>query len=334
MRYRIGMYGGSFNPLHMGHVDCIIRAANMCEKLYIVLSIGNKRKEIDMRVRYRWLYQLTKHIGNVEIFTIEDNDETKADYARNSWDKDAEYVKNYIGDRIDVVFCGSDYDENSFWNVCYPESELYIFERNDISSTKIRENPYKYWAWIPNVVKPYYVKKVLLIGSESTGKSTLTINLANYYNTNYIEEAGKELSEKSGTDTLMLSEDFTEILLQHKLNEIKAIECSNKVLFIDTDALITQFFMNFLEDAGIDKNKALSDAIDGLNNYDLILFLEPDVKFVNDGNRSEIIENNREKYSEQIKLLLKEHGKEYICINGDYQDRYKKAIDAVNNILK
>jgi HTH-type transcriptional repressor of NAD biosynthesis genes len=198
------MYGGSFNPLHMGHVDCIIRAANMCEKLYIVLSVGCKRNEIDMRVRYRWLYQITKHIGNVEIFTIEDNDATKADYGVNSWKKDAEYVKSYIKDKIDVVFCGSDYDENSFWNVCYPESELHIFERNDISSTEIRKNPYKCWDWLPNIVKPYFVKKVLLIGGESTGKSTLTINLANHYNTNYIDEAGRELSEKSGTDTLML----------------------------------------------------------------------------------------------------------------------------------
>ena len=242
-------------------------------------------------------------------------------------------MKSYIKDKIDVVFCGSDYDENSFWNVCYPESELHIFDRNDISSTEIRKNPYKCWDSLPNIVKPYFVKKVLLIGGESTGKSTLTYNLANNYNTNYIDEAGRELSEKSGTDTLMLSEDFTEILLQQKLNEIKAIEQSNKVLFIDTDALITQFFMNFLEDSGIERNKALSDAIDGLNNYDLILFLEPDVKFVRDGGRSEIIERDREKYSNQIKKLFDEHGKEYVCIAGDYQERYLKAIEAVDELI-
>ena len=41
--YQVGMYGGSFNPLHMGHVDCILKAAGMCKELYIVLSIGYKR---------------------------------------------------------------------------------------------------------------------------------------------------------------------------------------------------------------------------------------------------------------------------------------------------
>ncbi len=334
MQYNVGMYGGSFNPLHMGHVDCIIRAANMCKELYIVLSIGHNRGEIDGRIRYRWIYQLTKHIGNVKIITLEDEAASKAEYDEKYWQSDADKVKAAVGKPIDVVFCGSDYDENSFWNKCYPESKLYIFPRNDISSTEIRKNPYAHWDWIPNIAKPYYVKKVLLMGGESTGKSTLTINLANRFNTNYIDEAGRDISERSGTDMMMLSEDFTEILLQHKLNEIKAIEHSNKVIFEDTDALITQFFMGFLEDPGIEKNKALSDAIDALNSYDLILFLEPDVAFVQDGDRSEEIRDNREKYSDQIKDLILSHGKRFVTVSGSYEKRYEKAIIEVNRLFE
>ena len=334
MQYNVGMYGGSFNPLHMGHVDCIIRAANMCKELYIVLSIGHNRGEIDGRIRYRWIYQLTKHIGNVKIITLEDEAASKAEYDEKYWQSDADKVKAAVGKPIDVVFCGSDYDENSFWNKCYPESKLYIFPRNDISSTEIRKNPYAHWDWIPNIVKPYYVKKVLLMGGESTGKSTLTINLANRFNTNYIDEAGRDISERSGTETMMLSEDFTEILLQHKLNEIKAIEHSNKVFFEDTDTLITQFFMGFLEDPGIEKNKALSDAIDALNSYDLILFLEPDVAFVQDGDRSEEIRDNREKYSDQIKDLILSHGKRFVIVSGSYEERYEKAITEVNRLFE
>lgn len=334
MRYKVGMYGGSFNPLHMGHVRCMIQAANMCERLYVVLSIGNNRDEIDYRIRYRWLYQLTEHIGNVKIILLSDDAETKKAYTEEYWKKDAEKVKSEIAESIDIVFCGSDYDKNSFWNVCYPESKFYVFERDDISSTKIRENPYEHWEWIPDIVRPYYTKKVLLIGGESTGKSTLTINLANHFNASYIDEAGRDISERSGTDLLMLSEDFTEILLQHKLNEMKALEAGKKILFEDTDALVTLFYMNFLQDSNIKKNKALADAIDALNQYDLILFLEPDVEFIQDGDRSIEIQSDREKYSSQIKELLRSHGRSFTCISGSYQERYLKAVEAVEEVLK
>ncbi|MCI9556137.1 MAG: AAA family ATPase [Lawsonibacter sp.] len=332
-QYETGMYGGSFNPLHLGHVDCILQAASLCRRLYIVLSVGVNRGEVPYRVRYRWLYQLTCHLGNVAILTLEDSAAAKADYTRDLWEKDAAAVKAQIGAPIDVVFCGDDYGEDSFWNLCYPDSALYIFPRNGMSSTEIRKNPYRRWDWLPEPVRPWYVRKVLLMGGESTGKSTLTISLARRFNTNYVAEAGRELSEKSGTDRMMLSQDFTEILLQHKLNEMRALEHSSKVLFIDTDALVTQFYMNFLEDPEIEKNAALSDALDALNTYDLILFLEPDVAFVQDGDRSPVIRDHREKYSRQIKDLLERRRRSFVCISGGYEERYCRAVELVQELL-
>lgn len=174
---------------------------------------------------------------------------------------------------------------------------------------------------------------MLLISSESTGKSTLTINLSHHFNTNYIEEAGRDISARSGTDLLMLSTDFTEILLQHKLNEIKALEKSNRLLFVDTDALVTQFYIEFLEVDEKAKTKSLSDAIDALNTYSLILFLEPDVAFVQDGDRSEVVHSERSLYSEQLKSILRTHGKNLVSISGDYQTRYELAVAEVEKLL-
>ncbi|MBQ8398527.1 MAG: AAA family ATPase, partial [Clostridia bacterium] len=75
------------------------------------------------------------------------------------------------------------------------------------------------------------------------------------------------------------------------------------------------------------------DAIDQINSYDLILFLEPDVRFVQDGGRSEIIHENREKYSEQIKEIFRTHHKNFVCISGNYQNRYLQAIKEVEKLF-
>lgn len=333
MNYHVGMYGGSFNPLHMGHVDCIIKAASQCSQLYVVISYRNNSTDVDVRIKYRWVYQITKHIGNVKIILLEDKLDKKSDYTKQYWEKDCEIVKKKIGAKIDVVFCGDDYDKTSFWNVCYPESDLIIFPRSKYNSTDIRANVYAHWDWLPLVVRPYYVKKVLIIGTESCGKSTLTVNLAHHFNTNYLEEVGRELSELSGTDTMMLSSDFTRILLEHKAKELQLIEHSNKVLIEDTDCLITKFFMNFLEDENIEKNTLLADAIASLNKYDLILYMEPDVEWVQDGDRSEIIAADRYKYGDMIKKLYADFDFHFVCLSGTYLERYEQAIKLIEEIM-
>lgn len=334
--YKTGMYGGSFNPLHLGHVKCITMAAALCEQLNIVICDAPEREEVDIKIKYRWLYNVTKHLPNVRLHILEDNTQSKEEYGENLWMEDAKKVKEMIGRPVDVVFCGDDYDnDNNFYKKCYPESEIVYIKRDGISSTLIRSNPYKYWEMLPLCVRPYYVKKVLLIGGESVGKSTMSINLANCYNTVYVEEAGRDISMKSGTDKMMLMEDYTEILLTHKLNEMKACERANKLVFIDTDCLITRFYLEFLnsDTPGKAENDALADAISDINEYDFVFFLEPDVAFVQDGTRNEAIRLEREKYSNRIKEIFESHGVEYVSVSGSYNERFMKIVSVIDEAL-
>ena len=117
---------------------------------------------------------------------------------------------------------------------------------------------------------------------------------------------------------------------------MEAVRYSNKLLFVDTDALITKFFSHFLfTDPGILKrNDDLANAIAAVNHFDLILFLEPTVAFVQDGTRNERLLEDRLGYSRQIKKLFDEFGMKYYCIDGDYEQRFLTAREIVRKELK
>jgi HTH-type transcriptional repressor of NAD biosynthesis genes len=185
------------------------------------------------------------------------------------------------------------------------------------------------------VAKPHYVQKVLIVGGESTGKSTLCQNLALAYNTNYVAEVGRDTCEYAGGEDLMIAEDLYENLLRQKVNVMNALKESNRICFVDTDALTTLFYAQFLLGYGeqYEHCKNLAKEINALNDWDLVLFLEPTVDFVQDGTRNEKIAADREKYSREIKWLVDKHSVPYECIDGDYLDRFTKAKEVIEKKL-
>ncbi len=340
MKYKVGMYGGSFDPLHIGHIHDIIKASSMCEELYAIISWCDGRESTSKELRYRWILNSTRHLPNVKIILIEDKAVSKEEYNTNYyWEKGAKDIKNAIGKPIDVVFCGDDYyGTNRFESLYCPESKVIYFERKEvpISSTEIREWASNHWDYIPNVCKSYYTRKVLVVGGESTGKSTLVQNLALAYNTNFVSEVGRDTCAYAGGEKYMTVDDLYENLLKQRINVDEAAKSSNRILFVDTDALTTKFYVNFLLDETSSHAKLCNElalAIHNINKWDLVLFLEPTVDFVQDGTRSEEIASDREKYSNQIKALLQENGVRYTCLDGDYLDRFVKAKSIIKNQL-
>lgn len=331
MRYKVGMYGGSFDPLHLGHISDIIKAAAVCEELYVMISWCEGRESTSKELRYRWILNCTKHLPNVRIILVEDQAVSKEVYNTDYyWEKGAQDIKNAIGKPIDAVFCGSDYlGTNRFESLYCPESAVIYFDREEvpISSTEIREWASAHWDYLPEVCKDYYARKVLVVGGESTGKSTLVQNLALAYNTNYVAEYGRVTADYAGGEDFMLADDLHENLLRQRINIIDAAKKSNRILFVDTDAITTLFYSRFLlqNQKQIEVCEKLATAINEMTQWDLVLFLEPDVEFIQDGTRNEKIRANREKYSQQIKQALTENNVAYHCLTGDYLERFETA---------
>lgn len=338
MLYNVGMYGGSFDPLHIGHINCIIEAASKCQELYIVLSFSRLRDHIPMEIRYRWLVGSFRHMEHVHVVLLEDDAPTKEAYDTDDyWESGRDKVLMQIKKPVDVVFCGSDYKGSDRYENLYHCPVVY-FERMDIpvSSTELRKNPLAHWDWIPDICKPYFVKKVLFVGGESTGKSTIVQNLALAYGTNYLDEVGREVCWKAVQEDTMIEEDFHEILIRHKAKELECLAHSRRILFEDTDAMTTLWFSGFLldDEKQIARTTALANGIQGINHFDLIFFMEPTVPFVQDGTRNEEIAADREKYSRQIKELLDSHDMKYICLSGNYADRFLTAKEIINQTFQ
>lgn len=340
---KIGFYGGKFFPLHKGHLDLMIKASCMVDKLYVIMfhdeqserilcegnTLQRKAKinyeEMKPRRRMEWISKALKDIDNVVIKEISKG--------YGSWEDEAVQVREIIGRNPDVIF-SSEPTYDSIFKSLYPGVEHIIFDREliPISATKIRlEGVYKHWNYLPKPVQESFIKKVAIIGTESTGKSTLTRNLAKIYNTEYVEEYGRTICEEfNGCDGILPDEIYPTIAYGHKMKEYELTKKANKVLFIDSEAVITQYYSELYN--GI--NQPVLDEIAKNQNYDLYLFLEPDVKWVDDGLRVHGSDEQRIMNNNRLKAMFDERGIKYVCINGDYLNRFNTACKLVERLLK
>lgn len=337
---KTGFIGGKFLPLHLGHVNAIVKASCMVDKLYIVLSHSKNRdqylcekgniKYMPFKVRLSWLKRLAQDMENVEVIDVEDN-YYEDDY---NWEEGAQIIKRKIGTKIDCVFSSEEIYSNIFARL-YPNAKHIIIDSQrknvPISATKIRtEGVYKNWEFLPEFVREYFVKKIVVVGTESCGKSTLIKNLSKIFNTTYVHEFGREMCEIKGGSEALVKEDYPYIAYGQKMLEFEAIKHANKVLFIDTESLVTKYYLQLYEDVD---NVSLFDEISKLNDYDLWIFLEPDVKWVDDGTRMHGNDEVRFRNNKILKKILDETGIDYVTIGGDYKQRFDRSINLVEKIL-
>ena len=303
--------------------------------VYLIENIFNKKKIQpvinDLVVEDNPVEEVLNLQVVPEVIEVDSKDKNET-----NWQDGKNQVLSNTG-KLDVVFAGDDYKGKNIWENLYKESEIYYFKRNEIeiSSTLIRQNPYKYFEYLPRCVRKDYIKKVCIIGTESCGKSTLVRNLAKYFNTSYVEEAGRYVCEDAGGIDNMTKDDYFKILFKQKELERNQLELANKVLLIDTDSLITYFYYSLMykdNDEYDKKFKLTARAISDLNNYDLYLFLEPDVPFFKDITRSD--GDNREFNNNYLKQILKDNNIKYETISGDYNNRYKESKEKILKILK
>src|SRR5260221_7481457 len=185
------------------------------------------------------------------------------------------------------------------------------------------------------------LKKIVIIGPESTGKSTLCEQLATHYKTLWCPEYAREYLLKNGTDysfddlltiakgQIALEEEYTKSIVRSQESGVpdSRLTTHDSRLFIDTDMYVMKVWCEFVFD---NCHRFILDEI-VKRKYDLYLLCNVDLPWVKDELREYPDLENRLKLYYIYKDIMINQSVPWVDISGGYEERLQKAIEAVNS---
>jgi NadR type nicotinamide-nucleotide adenylyltransferase len=170
------------------------------------------------------------------------------------------------------------------------------------------------------------MKKFVVIGPESTGKSTLCSQLAQHFNTKWVPEYAREYLEKNGTnytydDLLIIARG--QIDLEESLSSQLTIP--NSRLFIDTDMYVMKVWCEYVF------NKCHNWVLNRIaeRKYDGYLLCNVDLPWVKDNLREYPDLETRNKLYHFYRDILINQNTPWVEINGSYRERFERAVKFV-----
>jgi len=340
---KTGVFFGRFCPPHRGHLYQMIMASTKCEQLIVVISDNRPQTEamckeahlptITYQLRKQWISQMLQDMDHIHVRVL---DETDIPEYPNGWAMWSARMREVVPEPIDAFFVGDrDYEETL--QQYFPESRIELFDptrsRYPISATAIRNDILNNWHYILGPARPFFAKKILIAGTESSGKTTLTKCLAKLYNTSWSEEVGRYYARDylGNDETIYTDEDFGRIAHLQAEQDYSALRTANRVCFFDTDAVVT----NYYSELYMGHRNKLVEAYINPQKYDVVLYLTPDVKWVADGMRLNGDPRRREQLNQRLLSMYEEagFGGKIIQISGNYHDRLLRAIQLVDGML-
>jgi len=361
---KVGVVFGSFAPLHQGHLDCIMRAKKENDGGCIVIVCGfdgDKGGEMmPLKRRYRYVREFFADDDLVAVYAIDDGEIGAAPYP-DGWEQwlDAfwEIWWKAVEQNWDAV---GDPNPKRHWYAGDPNYVSDLIERgeeatlldrvadNPICATMIRQNPIKHWDKITFPFRRLFSHNILICGTASEGKSTLTTDLGKYFNAPYSYEYAREYMKDSCViDWELDGADYMAFLEgQYNLNR-KLINSpgNHGIFFADSDSMVTRMYAEYyakdptcaLTEEEFKQVANMADAITAKCRWDKIFLIAPHGVFVDDHERYMAHSGMKERM-ELYEILVKnleESGNwdKVVVLNGNYYENFMTIVKYVREVM-
>lgn len=283
--YRHALIVGKFAPLHAGHQFLIDLAYRIADEVTVIVWSNPDFDSMPNEVRAAWVRSL--YPGAYVIIGHDGPPNSSADVVHRDYTRSL--LENH-GRVPDVVVTREPYGPGLAAHLgLVHESAGPPRSADDPSGTRLRGDIHHHRHLLHPAVYSHFVERVVLMGAESTGKSTLAERLAREFETEHVQEYGREHYAARGG--VLDIDDYLTIARVHRDREDDAVLRANKYLFVDTNAVTTMFFSHYYNRDSLPELRVLAEECG--QRYRHVIVCDDDIPFEQDGWRDNLIWRGR-----------------------------------------
>jgi HTH-type transcriptional repressor of NAD biosynthesis genes len=325
--FQHGLIVGKFAPLHAGHELLIRTALEQCEQVSVWCYARPDFPQMPSPLRRGWLRQVFPAHLFPRLTLLPDAPNPPLDSAdAQTHNAYCQRVLDGWKVRPDAVFTSETYGEGfaaalGATHRTVDRARLHV----PVSGTALRRDVHGLRRFLNPLVYAHFVSRVVILGAESSGKSTLSAALAAQFGTVHVREYGRDVYERE--NGALTPDHFLEIALGHRALEHEAATsgAADRYLFSDTEAATTLMWSYLLTGRALPELHALADACE--SRYAHAFVCDPGIEFEQDGWRS----NKGVQAVQQAHVLqdLNTRGVAYTTVSGSVQERVAQVAAAL-----
>ncbi|MDB5187104.1 MAG: uncharacterized protein JWM07_576 [Candidatus Saccharibacteria bacterium] len=313
-----GLVIGKFYPPHLGHSYLIDYALTRCDTVD-VLVCDSPKYIIPAEQRREWLQAIHPKANVMIIPDLDDDDNSQA------W---AKHTIAFLGYAPDAVFSSENYGI-TYAALMNATHHMVDHDRTHvpISATKVRANIVREWRYLHPIIRAYLAIRIVIVGAESTGTTTLAQQIATTLCVPWVPEYGRQYNDGLLTyKHNWTNDDFVHIAAMQQQSERHYASISNGLIICDTNATATEVWQKRYRGQTTQTVHDIAKA----DKADLYIITGDEIPFVQDGTRDG--EHIRHAMHKDFITHINATNVPYIVVKGNWQQRLAQALNTIKKM--